>query len=204
MPGLPFAILFLTISTFSVCVLVFLLRLNKAEYERSRTHRDFIDYLYRVLYCKASGSSYFRALDSAAVGTESEKMRDVEKEASRKKFLGGSFLEHFRSSEELGNYDLLPAEHSDGTMKELHGITRAYEHALKGRVAEIEESAQRYATLNMFISTILPSFLVFAFIGGAILSQSGSGMLLFSLSFLVIIPLVYSAGNLIMQRRLIV
>jgi hypothetical protein len=69
--------------------------------------------------------------------------------------------------------------------------------------AEMEESAQRYATINMFISTILPSFLVFAFVGNSVLSGTGFSTFLFSITFLIMVPLAYAFGNAFMWKRLL-
>jgi hypothetical protein len=66
----------------------------------------------------------------------------------------------------------------------------------------VEASAQRYALVNMFVSTIVPSFMVFAFIGTTILSQANFSMLPFSVSLVIFIPLSYAIGNSLLSRKM--
>ncbi|MGC8676360.1 MAG: hypothetical protein ACP5T3_02485 [Candidatus Micrarchaeia archaeon] len=68
--------------------------------------------------------------------------------------------------------------------------------------SETEGSIQTYATLNMFISTIAPSFVIFAFVGTAVIAGAFSNMLLLSVLLLFAVPLAYAFGNLLMSRRL--
>ena len=84
----------------------------------------------------------------------------------------------------------------------MRGALSAHELRLSEKRSVAEDSLQRYATISMFISTIVPSFLVFAFIGTAILSQASFNLLPFSVSMLILIPLAYAVGNSLLSRRL--
>lgn len=46
----------------------------------------------------------------------------------------------------------------------------------------------------MFVSTVLPSFIVFAFIGSAIISDSAPSILPLEMALLVALPVVYAVS----------
>lgn len=54
-------------------------------------------------------------------------------------------------------------------------------------------SVQRHASLSMMTGTILPSFLVFAFVGYSIVHYSQSMFTLFTIALLIILPSAYAA-----------
>ncbi|MEM4064076.1 MAG: hypothetical protein QXR16_01240 [Candidatus Micrarchaeaceae archaeon] len=65
-----------------------------------------------------------------------------------------------------------------------------------------EASLQRYATFNMFLSSVLPSFVIFIFVAESILNSSGNNLLFLSLAMLEVIPMLYFFGNAALFRRL--
>jgi hypothetical protein len=140
------------------------------------------------------GGSHLRAILDAEDGLDSATLRDKVKESFRRHLMGEEFRIRMDTEEGKGYAKAAGSRPRD--------VVRGHAFYLRTKRAEIEEAAQRYATLNMFLSTILPSFLVFAFIGESILSRGGFGTLLFSLVLLVLIPMAYAAGNVIMWRRL--
>ncbi len=73
---------------------------------------------------------------------------------------------------------------------------------LSSRHADLPGTAQRHATMNMFLSAIAPSFAIFMFIGGLITSGSSGGMLQLGEVLLIAVPVSYSMANAFMARRL--
>lgn len=80
---------------------------------------------------------------------------------------------------------------------------------LDSRLLESEEQRsraegmlQRNATLGMFVSTVLPSFAIFGFIGNAILGQTAGSMALFSMVMLLLFPSMSLALNITINRVL--
>ncbi len=68
------------------------------------------------------------------------------------------------------------------------------------RMAAMRGSLQRDATISMFVSAVLPAFVVFMLIGNAALS--GDALLLpFSIVMLGVLPLLYAFGSSSMNRR---
>ncbi len=171
-----------------------LLELHRKNYRRKKTREDFAGYLHRLAFYRGKGGSYLKALEKAESGIDDPALRR-DARASRKLFL----MEGARHAE--------PGRFGPGIIS---GGKTGVEEAINGyaldqnsKQADIEESAQRYATFNMFISTILPSFLIFGFIGNSIMSQSGFGIFMFSAFLLLAVPLIYAIGNALMWRRLL-
>lgn len=176
----------------SVQLTAYLVRLNREAYEKKKMRDSLLDYLHRIFFYKAKGGSYLRALRESRDCVEDPQLRERIASAGRKHLMGGELQsEADLDVAVIGGGELLVGEE-----------IRRQRLLMDSKQAEVEESSQRYATFNMFISTILPSFLVFAFIGNTILSQSGFGILLFSCILLLLIPLLYSLGNALMWRRL--
>ncbi|MDE1851245.1 MAG: hypothetical protein KGH69_00965 [Candidatus Micrarchaeota archaeon] len=76
------------------------------------------------------------------------------------------------------------------------------EYAAEETAAQYEGSINRNALVAMFISAVLPSFLVFAFVGNTILSQRDANIFLFSVVMLVFLPLAYALGRMLMGGRI--
>ncbi len=187
---------FLSISLPCVYVIGFMLDLNGRDYAGKALRDRFVEYMGRLSYYRTRGGSRFRAMIDASEGIDSETLSGKVRESFRRHLMGEEFRIRFSPKEGVDG------EYAQVASSRPGDVIRNHAFYLKRKRAEIEESAQRYATLNMFLSTILPSFLVFAFIGESILSQGGFGILLFSIVLLVLIPTAYAVGNVVMWRRL--
>lgn len=177
----------LAASNASVLSIHLLLRANRKAYESKAGRLEFIECLNRTMYRKRAGRSYAKALVESAGEIRMKDLRESVFANARKRIMEW-----------------------DGTPNGQEGYGRTWAEAeirkqarsTDASRADVEERAQRYATFNMFLSTVLPSFLVFAFIGGSILSHAYFSMLLFSICLVFTIPVLYSFGNLLMWRRL--
>jgi hypothetical protein len=202
--SVPLALIFAFLSLFFVIATSVLLKENAKAYRKKRLEDGLAEFFYRVSYYKSRKGSCFRAVDKAVQGTSASDLRRIVDRASRGFKLGGSFLSHITSGEEFRDAALLKNLRLSGTdtLEQMRSALAARELHLSERQSAIEESSQRYALVNMFISTIVPSFLVFAFIGTAILSQASVNLLPFSVSLLIFIPLAYAVGNSLLSRRM--
>lgn len=70
------------------------------------------------------------------------------------------------------------------------------------KASQLEPVFQREATINMFISTILPSFFVLLLIG-EVLNANSPDVFAFLFAFIVAMPLLYAAGLTLSERRFI-
>jgi hypothetical protein len=202
--SVPLALIFAFLSLFFVIATSILLEENVKAYRKRKLEDGLAEFFYRVSYYKSRKGSYFRAVDKAVQGTSARDLRQIVDRASRGLKLGGSLLYGIASGEELKDAALLKNLRLSGTgaPEQMRVALASHELHLGEMQSAIEESSQRYALINMFISTILPSFLVFTFIGTAILSQASINLLPFSVSLLIFIPLAYAVGNSLLSRRL--
>lgn len=198
------AVILVSLSVMSVLALHGLMAANRRAFLGKRLREGLMDCFYRLLYYKSKKGSYLLAIDKVAQGADSAEIRSMISRASRRFKLGGSFLDYIVSQETFRKDRLMSSlQISDVTgVAAVRNAVCAYELRVGSTQADIEESLQRFAVLNMFLSTIVPSFLVFAFIGSAIMSQATLDLMLFSVILIVIIPVFYAAGNTMMWRRL--
>jgi hypothetical protein len=197
------ALLLGLISLFFALAVSSLLRSNRKSYARKTLRDGLAECLYMVVYYRSRKGSYLNAIDRASASSDSQALRSLMSRASKAFKLGGSFLGSIGSAEELKSDALLENLNSGlGDERAINGIVSAHGLYMNARQAAVEDSSQRYAILNMFVSTILPSFALFAFVGSTIISQAGFSLITLSVLLLVVIPLIYALGNSIMWRRL--
>lgn len=201
----PRLAILLGIASFSsVLTISLLLRLNRKAHARKTLRDGLVEYLYKVIYYRLRKGSYFNAVDRASASTGSHALRSLVVRASKSFRLGGSFLEGIRSAEDLRSDAVLESLRcGPSDERAMNGIISAHNLYLSARQAAVEASSQRDAVLNMFISTILPSFILFAFVGSTIISQAGLDLLAASVLLIVLVPLFYSMGTFLMWRRLL-
>lgn len=84
----------------------------------------------------------------------------------------------------------------------LEKLLDSEEYAGEEAAAQAEGAINRNALVTMFMSAVLPSFLVFAFVGNTILSQRNANLFLFSTVMLVFLPLAYALGRMFMGGRM--
>ncbi len=167
---------------------------RNAELHAERASRtQLVDYLYRSVYGKSKSGSFALAMRRALGSVASRELRGRIAKELRMRFMYSGF----GSEQEAGVLG------GCSTKRDAESRVAAYMLAEKSRRSRIDEAAQRYATLGMFVSTILPSFMIFAFIGDYVLAQSASGLLLLSVGLLSVVPIAYSLGTGLMWRRLL-
>lgn len=189
---------------FFIVAIHLLLKSNAEAYRKRKLSDGLAEFLYRVGYYKSRRGSYFRAVGRAAQGTSASDLRRIVDRASRELKLGGGLFTGLVSDKAFEGEALLKNLRLSGAdnIGQIRSALEAHELHRNERQSMIEESSQRYALINMFISTIVPSFLVFAFIGTAILSQASFNLLPLSVSLLIVIPLSYAIGNSLLSRRM--
>ncbi len=85
----------------------------------------------------------------------------------------------------------------------LSNAVEEYQNKRSERDSVKASRMQRYATANMFISTIAPSFVIFGFIGDMVISQKAIGIIGLILALDLLIPFVFTISNFVMLGRLI-
>ena len=85
----------------------------------------------------------------------------------------------------------------------LSKMLERYEYESRSRRYDLLSASQRHSTINMFISTIAPSFLAFAFVGDMVMSSNFSWLPMFTILMLFVVPMAYITGNMLLFRRLL-
>ena len=177
-----------------------------AEERRIKDMQDqLIESLYSITYYRSKGISMHRTILRVASSSKSQRVKNVlQKLANRMRLgetfgcaianackgTGMSFLEDLYGNED-GDYDSLVK------------LLSRYESNLTEQGVRAEQSLQQYSTISMFISTIIPSFVIFAFIGESILSQGTHDLPGFSLVMVLVLPFMYLIWGIFAMRRLI-
>ena len=174
-------------STLSTAAIGLILLLARNAYFGKVSRDMFADYLRSAINRKNAGAPYGKALAAALEGVGFAPLKGNISAALKRRFL--------QAEDDAGGFAI-------GDRKWASAEIERYAHNAEASQATVEESAQRYATLNMFVSTVLPSFMIFAFIGSSILSQASFSLVAFSAILLLAVPVFYALGNLLMWRCL--
>jgi len=81
-------------------------------------------------------------------------------------------------------------------------VIESYKNKQNASVSGLEASIQRNSTINMFISSVAPSFIIFMFIGNLVISGNYN-ILAIAIILLFMLPLAYAIGNAVFMRRLL-
>ncbi len=173
---------------------------KKESYSSSR--KKFMTALYSILSGSCYGIPKSSSLYDVANSSDDSKFGKA-LISLRKRMLMGKAETLHGSAPELRSV-LGRAEFPDSLEPaRIRAFIDKNESDLMEKAAAIESYSQRYATANMFLSTVLPSFVIFAFIGSSIISASKPSMLLFSSVLLFALPVLYAAGSLKLNGVLI-
>ncbi len=89
--------------------------------------------------------------------------------------------------------------HITSSSNSIQNFLDVYEGEMQRDSARSGPRIQTSATISMFISTILPSFIIFAFIGSAVISNNGMSLFTISVLMLIAIPAAYATMS-VMQH----
>lgn len=184
-----------------LAVSLMLTRLNDKR-DEACFRTGFVLWLSSLLDYRSGGLSLFAAMEKAARPIEMRDLRDSLTRALKRMKLGEVSESPFDSLAKL-KHALPGITIPNLNIPSIKAALELHEAAVKEELAELESACSRYATINMFISTVLPSFIIFAFIGSAIISNSAPDMLLFAIVVLVGLPAVYSFGNAKLNGRML-
>jgi hypothetical protein len=118
--------------------------------------------------------------------------------------LGQQFNEAFKSVKALSSSRAFAAgvKNIGAEVPRLVSLLAMRELALKSKLSGIESSMQRYSTMSMFVAVILPSFVLFSFIGSSVLFNSYAGAALIYPVLVCFLPAAYALSSLLISRGL--
>ncbi len=190
-------------SLLSTSALSMLLRKTGAAQNARVLSDELVAGMHYALLCRSKGVPMPAALNLAAAGSRDASVKSALSNASTRLKLEGDIEPIFAGMQLTADIrDAVKSSDWSNVPSALEAVTGSYAYELNNRKARVEESIQRYATLNMFLSTILPSFIIFAFIGSMLISQKQESMLYISLVLLIALPIAYALGNMLLSRRL--
>lgn len=179
-------LLLIAASTLSEAGIRAMLGINRRNSNEKVSREAHAAWLYSTLYSHRSGIPYEKAMFLSGKRIDYAPLKESVMRALRHRTMHAG-----AQSGIVGNSRWALGELRKGFRKK--EATRA----------DAEESTQRYATFNMFVSTVVPSFMIFAFIGSSILSRSSFSVAAFASVLLLGVPLLYSLGSMLMWRRLL-
>ncbi len=162
------------------------------------------DSMHSMLYLKDGGMSTYDILATLSKSSGNETLKEIFYEINSR-FRFGVGLEDAIDTCRHGETRKLfsssegPINFSDSTS--IRNAMQLHEDASSSKRASLYEAAQRNATINMFISTVLPSFAIFGFVGSSIIGKQTYDMSLFSMTMLIFFPFISLAINALSTRR---
>ena len=185
------------------CLTVLMLRRSIVRsYESNLLCEDLFDCISRIAHYKSCGVTTPNSISNSVAQAHTTKTRAAFLKISRMIRLGEDFQCASRIALSSLGAAYQPVSIGESRIQ-LQQIFDSYGEMKRSRASIALDTLQRDATISMFLSTILPSFLLFIFVGSAVLSESGAGMIAISISLLILVPLFYAFSNAIFARRLI-
>ena len=175
--------------------------------EYSRREREVADGLVngigRVIYYHASGMPISKSIRKSAESSKCSRAASMLNEVGLRTGMGQELCISLRSvvMKDVALRNMLSkyVERNDFTLNELQML---YNSERKENSSRMSALTNRYATFNMFISTIAPSFIIFSFIGSMLISQSAVSIWTMSFLLLLVVPIAYAFSSAALKRRL--
>lgn len=203
--NLSLDILLCSISFFFSLLLFFSRESLESFNKDSKERKEMVSLLSQIIYYKTKNAPLSKTLLTIFDTMKGDDLKPKLNNAIKRMQLGSNFSDAMHSSFSglLKSMDLSFFEAADGPYSQISNSVSIYLDRLREKSAVSLDSLQRSSTIGMFLSTLLPSFVLFAFVGATIISQSAISLLPLSFALLIGIPLVYALNNASFMRRLI-
>ncbi|MDE1827863.1 MAG: hypothetical protein KGH65_01745 [Candidatus Micrarchaeota archaeon] len=203
--NLLLGIMLISIATLSCSIYFLCDDYLRSTYSKRLKESSLVDSLFQLLHYRSKGNNYQRSLSYIIESSTIPEMKAGFQSMARQIRLGRSLGE---SLESLFDRHTLNSNLNFSQDDVLHSGLRkflALHSKAKERSSSIAlDSLQRGSTVNMFLSTLLPSFLLFIFVGTSVISPSQTGLLFISVMVLIVVPSLYALSSTVFSRRLIV
>lgn len=180
---------------------------EKVTYARKTRHMRnlFIESLYVITYYRSKGMPLYKTIIKVAGLPGSQHVKDVLRKLANMMRLGETFNSAAISVCKESGIDVIGDMYANkkGDYDSLVKVLSLHESNVSEQNVRIEQSLQQYSTISMFISTIVPSFVIFAFIGESLLSQGPESLLAFSSVMVLGLPFAYLVWGTFVKRRLL-
>jgi len=179
----------------SVYLLHYLVKSNKQTFEKSKLGKEFATTIELASRYNERGLPLPFAIDIAVKNESNEEVKK-DLEVVKKKYEMGVGI-----GEAINNSKYAPAALRNLEEDSLKVKIAEYKLQESRKAADIEGMAQIHSTLNVFVSTILPAFTVFGFVGSSIIAPTNEGISAIAIVMVAVLPLAYTYVNLFFNRR---
>lgn len=186
-------------SSFSVIAIIHSRHMQKSKLDGDIS--DVMSGLGKALYYESSNISLSRSLRKASESDKNPYTSKMLRLASMRIELGESFYDamYNASSGSSGLQEKL-RRYIKNPESGIGEAPRLYQSHRRSEAYRSNALASRYATLSMFVSTLAPSFVIFSFVGGMLISQSYSSTEFMSILLVSAVPVTYSIIKSIAKR----
>lgn len=201
--GVFYILLFSSLSG-SLAFLIYFLKRRLSLFQRKEEFKsELIRAMHTMLYYRMNGTPMLKSIEKARDTCELKGLKDSLAMISRRMLLGDTAKNSINAVKELKEAFPGRSLNPNGLgLKEIRAVLGSHQLELDRRLSQFEAHSQRHATVSMFLSTILPSFVIFAFIGSTIISNTAPNMMLISIGMLIALPMVYAISYEILNRTL--
>jgi len=199
------SIILLAIATISCSIYFLCDDYLRGIYSKKIRESALVDSLFQFLHYRSKGNTYQRSLsyiiESSTVTEVKTGFESVKRQIRLGRSLGEALGDLFKLHSVNSNFDFSQDNVLHNSLRKFLSL---YSKARDRGSSIALDSLQRNSTINMFLSTLLPSFLLFIFVGTSVISPSQTGLLFISLMILIVVPSIYALSSTLFSRRLIV
>ncbi len=182
---------------------IYLLTMHIDSIVSSERKQSLIEGLHEVAYHKGKKHPLISSIVQASL-TSGSYVSNPFMELSRRIRFGAEVSDAFdtAASKILHRKFNWFGAHITSSSNSIQNFLDVYEGELQRNSARSGPRIQTSATVSMFISTILPAFMIFAFIGSAVVSSGSISLFALSVLMLVAIPAVYATMSVIQHDHI--
>ncbi len=198
-----FTVAFLaSLSIFSSLLFYAIIKSLDERISLSILRKKFITAMHLLLEYHSYNIPLYSSLLKIIKSSEDRELNEILLSLSKKEYLEGAekpFHKNFPKLSKIFGDSALPLSLKPSA---LQSFTEKIDSEAQEKASSIEQYSQKYATINMFLSSVLPSFIIFGFVGSSIISQGNPSLLTFSVIMLFALPVLYAFGNSRLNGRL--
>lgn len=191
-----------SISIFSSLLFYAIIKSLDEKISLSALRKKFVAAMHVLLEYHSCNMPLYSSLLKIINSSDDRELKEILLPLSKKEYLEGSekpFNENSSKLSKMFDGSGLPLSLKPSALRI---FTEKINSEDEEKASSIEQYSQRYATINMFLSSVLPSFIIFGFVGSSIISQSNPSLLIFSVIMLFALPALYAVGNSRLNGRL--
>ncbi len=191
------------ISACAVYILYILHRLSSSLRSESLRTEDFIDASGRISYYIESKIPTLSAIERAAKSCNNKAAAGILGSTAMRMKLGEDIQHAINSasSSDKRIHQIVERNIQAGGV-DFGSIYSSYRSMRADKDTSNASAMSRYSTVNMFISTVAPSFVIFSFIGSMLISRESTSIAAMSLVLVIALPIMYALSSSSLNRRL--